>query len=270
MPERSMWNKKFIGDFRGGGVGVSALSAILDQDEAKVGHDTQVNDEYGDFRPGNPPDDFKDLDRDIHAAGQDGKPLRPGFPQPEPYGFDHAHDRVHGCGHCQAPEPGVGNPFRQVKKDARVMAGMVEMNTQVQMIINSPGGSCPTGFSIIDIMEWSPIRIYTTDIGMIASMGLLIFMTGEKGRRVITPRTFILSHRFTAFNFGNHSQLIASRKEEDLEHERIHQHYLSCSNIKQKDELEKYLLRDVDTWLTPDEAIQFGLADIVEPLRKRG
>lgn len=140
---------------------------------------------------------------------------------------------------------------------------------QLQMIINSPGGSCPAGFSIIDIMEWSRIPIYTTGIGMIASMGLLIFMTGEKGRRVITPRTSILSHRFSAFNFGNHSQLIAGRKEEDLEHERILEHYLTYSNIKDKAELEKYLLREVDTWLSPEEAIQHGLADIVEPARKR-
>ena len=140
---------------------------------------------------------------------------------------------------------------------------------QLQMIINSPGGSCPAGFSIIDIMEWSRIPIYTTGIGMIASMGLLIFMTGEKGRRVITPRTSILSHRFSAFNFGNHSQLIAGRKEEDLEHERILQHYLTYSNIKDKAELETYLLRDVDTWLSPDEAINHGLADLIEPIRKR-
>ena len=140
---------------------------------------------------------------------------------------------------------------------------------QIQMIINSPGGSCPAGFSIIDIMEWSRIPIYTTGIGMIASMGLLIFMTGEKGRRVITPRTSILSHRFSAFNIGNHSQLIAGRKEEDLEHERILSHYQAYSNIKGKDELEKYLLRDVDTWLSPDEAIQYGLVDRIEPLRKR-
>ncbi|WP_306535047.1 ATP-dependent Clp protease proteolytic subunit [Geobacter sp.] len=140
---------------------------------------------------------------------------------------------------------------------------------QIQMIINSPGGSCPAGFSIIDIMEWSRIPIYTTGIGMIASMGLLVFMTGERGRRVITPRTSILSHRFSAFNFGNHSQLIASRKEEDLEHERILQHYLSYSNISSREELENYLLRDVDTWLAPEEAIQYGLADVIEPLRTR-
>jgi ATP-dependent Clp protease protease subunit len=141
---------------------------------------------------------------------------------------------------------------------------------QIQMVINSPGGSCPAGFSIIDIMEWSRIPIYTTGIGMIASMGLLVFMTGEKGRRVITPRTSILSHRFSAFSAGSHSQLIAGRKEEDLEHERILQHYLAYSNIKDKAELEKYLLRDVDTWLTPEEAIQHGIADRIEPARKRG
>jgi ATP-dependent Clp protease protease subunit len=140
---------------------------------------------------------------------------------------------------------------------------------QIQMIINSPGGSCPAGFSIIDIMEWSRIPIYTTGIGMIASMGLLIFMTGEKGRRVITPRTSILSHRFSAFNYGNHSQLIAGRKEEDLEHERIISHYLAYSSIKDRAELESYLLRDVDTWLSPEEAIQFGLADRIEQLSKR-
>jgi ATP-dependent Clp protease protease subunit len=138
------------------------------------------------------------------------------------------------------------------------------------MVINSPGGSCPAGFSIIDIMEWSRIPIYTTGIGMIASMALLIFMSGEKGRRVITPRTSILSHRFYALSLGSHSQLIAGRKEQDLEHERILQHYLAYSSIKDRAELEKYLLRDVDTWLTPEEAVQHGLADRIEPVRKRG
>lgn len=140
---------------------------------------------------------------------------------------------------------------------------------QIQMIINSPGGSCPAGFSIIDIMEWSRIPIYTTGIGMIASMGLLIFMTGEKGRRVITPRTSILSHRFSTISSGNHSQLIASRKEEDLEHQRILDHYLAYSSVKEPRQLEEQLLRDVDTWLSPDEAIRYGLADRVEPLRRR-
>ncbi len=141
--------------------------------------------------------------------------------------------------------------------------------SQIQMIINSPGGSCSAGFSVIDIIEWSRIPVYTTGIGMIASMGLLIFMTGEQGRRVVTARTSVLSHRFAAMNIGNHSQLIAGRKEEDMTHERVIQHYLTYSKIKERSELESYLLRDVDTWLTPEETLKFGLADIIEPSRKR-
>jgi len=140
---------------------------------------------------------------------------------------------------------------------------------QVQMVINSPGGTCTAGFSIIDIMEWSNIPIYTTGIGIIASMGLLIFMAGEKGHRVITPRTSILSHRFSAMNMGNHSQLIAGRREEDMLHERILNHYMTYSNIKDRKELEKYLLRDVDTWLSAEEAVQLGIVDVVEPMKKR-
>lgn len=140
---------------------------------------------------------------------------------------------------------------------------------RIQLIVNSSGGSCPSGFAIIDIMEWSRLPIYTTGIGMIASVGLLVFMTGLRGRRVITPRTSILSHRYSSMTMGNHSQLIASRKEQDLEHNRIVDHYLRYSKIGSKEELEKYLLRDVDTWLTPEEAIQFGIVDLVEPIGHR-
>ena len=150
---------------------------------------------------------------------------------------------------------------------------IIEMNVtgevdHIQMIINSSGGSCTAGFAIIDMMEWSRIPVYTTGIGMIASMGLLVFMAGEKGRRVVTPRTSILSHRYSSMTMGNHSQLIAGRKEEDLMHERIIQHYLSYSGIRERDILESSLLRDVDTWLTPEEAIGYGLVDIVEDLKQ--
>ena len=155
----------------------------------------------------------------------------------------------------------------------RVCREIIELNLegdaeQIQFIINSPGGNASAGFAIIDMMEWSRLPVYTTGIGMVGSMGLLVFMTGEKGRRVVTPRTSILSHRFSGLSGGNHSQLIASRKEQDLLHARIVDHYLRYANIRTREELEQYLLRDVDTWLSAEEAVSFGLADIVEPLGK--
>jgi len=78
-----------------------------------------------------------------------------------------------------------------------------------------------------------------------------------------------LSHRFSGGNFGNHSQLIASRREEDMLHERILNHYMNYSNIKDRQELEKYLLRDVDTWLSTEEAVQLGIVDVVESMKRR-
>lgn len=154
----------------------------------------------------------------------------------------------------------------------RICREIIEYNVSgkidhIQMIINSHGGAIPDGFAIIDIMEWSRLPIYTTGIGMISSMGLLVFMTGSRGRRVITPRTSILSHRYSAITGGSHSQLIAERKEQDLEHGRIVNHYLKYSNIDSVERLEQSLLRDVDTWLTPEEAVDYGLADIIEPLK---
>ncbi|MBF0399117.1 MAG: ATP-dependent Clp protease proteolytic subunit [Desulfobacterales bacterium] len=135
---------------------------------------------------------------------------------------------------------------------------------QIQMIINSSGGNLVQGFGLLDIMEWSKIPIYTTGTGEVASIGLMVFMAGNKGKRVLTPKTSILSHRYSSIVSGNHSQLVASRKQHDFYHDKIIEHYLKYTNIKSKNELEEYLLRDIDTWLTPNEAIQYGIADNIE------
>nr|WP_272881675.1 ATP-dependent Clp protease proteolytic subunit [Fundidesulfovibrio soli] len=140
----------------------------------------------------------------------------------------------------------------------------------MQLIINSHGGEVSAGFAIIDVMEWSRIPIYTTGLGMLASMGLMVFMAGEPGRRVLTPRTSILSHRFQGIRMGSHGELIAGRKGEDLTHERILDHYLRYSKMRTREQAEETLLKEVDIWVSAEEAIEYGLADIVETPRRRG
>ena len=134
----------------------------------------------------------------------------------------------------------------------------------IQLLINSPGGEVSAGFALIDIMEWSRLPVYTTGLGMLGSMGLLVFMAGEKGHRVLTERVSILSHRYSWWCMGKHSELLARRKEEDLIHRRILDHYLRHTSVTSVEELQKTLLRDVDTWLTAREAVELGVADIVE------
>ncbi len=148
----------------------------------------------------------------------------------------------------------------------RICRDIIRINLErpadhIQMIINSSGGDISAGFAIIDMMEWSSLPVYTTGLGLVASMALGIFMSGNKDHRILTPRTSLLSHRFFSISMGNHSELIARRKEEDFLHERLIEHYISHSNIQTRQEVETLLLRDVDTWLTPAEAIQYGIAD---------
>ena len=138
----------------------------------------------------------------------------------------------------------------------------------IQLILNSPGGMCSAGFAVIDMMDWSRLPVFITGIGIVGSMALAIFMAGEKGRRVLTPRTSILSHRFSALNWGNHSELIARRREEDLMHRRLLDHYLHHTALSTQEEVTDTLLRDVDTWLTPEEAIEYGIADVIQADRK--
>ena len=60
---------------------------------------------------------------------------------------------------------------------------------ELLLMICSDGGSIAEAFALIDVMRSSKIPVKTVGLGSIASCGLLIFMAGAKGRRVLTPNT---------------------------------------------------------------------------------
>jgi ATP-dependent Clp protease protease subunit len=130
----------------------------------------------------------------------------------------------------------------------------------MKMIINSPGGNVPSAFALIDTMKGSKIPVYTYGMGEIASCGLLAFMAGAKGKRFITPNTAILSHQFSWGTIGKEHELMASVKEFENTSARIIAHYKKCTGQTEAT-IKKYLLPAEDVWLTPREAIKFGLAD---------
>jgi len=130
----------------------------------------------------------------------------------------------------------------------------------IKMIINSPGGSVSAAFALIDTMKGSRIPIYTYGLGEIASCGLLTFMAGEKGKRFITRNTAILSHQFSWGTIGKEHELMASVKEFENTSARIIAHYKKCTGQTEAT-IKKYLLPAEDVWLTPKEAIKYGLAD---------
>ena len=133
---------------------------------------------------------------------------------------------------------------------------------QIKVIINSPGGEVSSAFALIDTMKGSKIPIYTYGLGMIASCGLLTFIAGQKGKRLITRNTSILSHQFTWGTIGKEHELFAAVKEFDLTKQRIYEHYKKCTGMSEAN-IKKYLLPPEDVWLTAKEAVKYGIADEV-------
>ena len=128
--------------------------------------------------------------------------------------------------------------------------------------ICSPGGDLNACFALIDVMKGSKIPIRTIGMGMIASCGLLMFISGTKGRRVLTPNTSILSHQYSWGTFGKEHELFAVVKEFDLTTQRMIAHYKKCTGLSEKD-IRKYLLPPEDIWLSAKEAKKLGLCDSI-------
>ena len=129
--------------------------------------------------------------------------------------------------------------------------------------ICSPGGDLNACFALVDIMKGSKIPIRTIGMGMIASCGLLMFISGEKGRRILTPNTSILSHQYSWGTYGKEHELFAVVKEYDLTTTRMVNHYKKCTGLSEKD-IRKYLLPPHDVWLSAKEAKKLGLCDEIK------
>ncbi len=138
-----------------------------------------------------------------------------------------------------------------------------EKKRELTLGICSPGGDLNACFALVDVMKGSKIPIRTIGMGMIASCGLLMFISGEKGRRILTPNTSILSHQYSWGTYGKEHELFAQVKEYDLTTERIINHYKKCTGLTEKD-IRKYLLPPHDVWLSAKEAKKLGLCDKIQ------
>lgn len=128
------------------------------------------------------------------------------------------------------------------------------------LIINSSGGDLNSAFALIDIIKGSKIPVYTIGLGEISSAGLLIFMSGKRGNRSITPNTSILSHQFTWGKEGKEHELLAALKEFNLTSKRMLNHYKKCTGLSEK-KIKEILMPPTDVYLDSDEALDYNIAD---------
>jgi ATP-dependent Clp protease protease subunit len=133
----------------------------------------------------------------------------------------------------------------------------------LQLIINSGGGDLQAAFALIDIMKGSAIPVHTVGLGCVASAAVLIFISGVKGKRVLTPNTSILSHQYSWGTYGKEHELFATVREYELTTQRMIKHYKKCTGLTDK-KIREHLLPPQDVWLSATEAKKLGLCDNIK------
>jgi len=138
---------------------------------------------------------------------------------------------------------------------------------ELLLMICSDGGSVEHAFALIDVMRSSSIPIKTVGLGTIASSGLLIFLAGNRDRRILTPNTSILSHQYSAYSEGKHHELFSITKEFNLVNERMVEHYKETTGLDEAT-IKSQLLPSSDVWLSAEEAMSMGICDYISDLKK--
>jgi ATP-dependent Clp protease, protease subunit len=132
----------------------------------------------------------------------------------------------------------------------------------IHLYINSPGGLVASAFHLIDVIKTSRIPVYTYGMGMIASCGVLLMMSGTKGHRYLTQNTAVMSHQYASGAGGKEHELYASLKSFELTSERMVEHYVKNTG-KNETYVRKHLLPESDVWMDAADAVKHGIADIV-------
>jgi len=138
---------------------------------------------------------------------------------------------------------------------------------ELLLMICSEGGDMSAAFALIDVMRSSNTFIKTVGLGQIASAGLLIFLAGSPGRRVLTPNTSIMSHQYHWGSDGKHHELLATMKEFDLTQKRMLAHYTECTGLSE-DAIKQHLLPPHDVYLSAEEAMSLGICDSISQLSR--
>lgn len=158
----------------------------------------------------------------------------------------------------------VGGPVEDHMADL-IMAQLLFLESEnstkdIQMYINSPGGSVSAGLAIYDTMRHIKPDVSTICIGMAASMGAFLLAGGQKGKRFALPNARMMIHQVMGGAEGQASDIEIQAKEILYIKQRLNE--ILSKNTNQK--LEK-IEKDTDRnfWMSADAAKEYGLIDRV-------
>jgi ATP-dependent Clp protease protease subunit len=141
-----------------------------------------------------------------------------------------------------------------------------DRNRDIQMYINSPGGSVYAGLGVYDTMQYVTPDVSTICIGMAASMGAVLLCAGTKGKRTALKHSRIMMHQPSGAIGGQASDIEITVNEIKKLKKELYE-VISSHTGKSVKQVEKDC--DRDYWLTAAEGKEYGLVDEVLELNPR-
>ncbi len=135
-----------------------------------------------------------------------------------------------------------------------------DVDKDIQIYINSPGGSVTAGMAIYDTMQYIKCDVSTICIGMAASMGAFLLAGGTKGKRLALPNAEIMIHQPLGGAQGQATEIEIAAKHILQTKEKLNK-ILAENTGKTYEEIAADT--DRDNWLTAKEAMEYGLIDRV-------
>ncbi|MDG2101427.1 MAG: ATP-dependent Clp protease proteolytic subunit [Dehalococcoidia bacterium] len=130
----------------------------------------------------------------------------------------------------------------------------------INLYINSPGGSVYAGLSIYDTIQMIPNDVSTYSVGLSASMGVVLLTAGAKGKRYALPSSTMMMHSVSGGGGGTMADVEINFKEMQRINDRLAKimaHHTGQTLAKiRKDE-------DRDFWMDAEQAVKYGLVDEV-------
>jgi ATP-dependent Clp protease, protease subunit len=135
----------------------------------------------------------------------------------------------------------------------------------ISLYINSPGGSSYAGMAIYDAMQFVQADVATYAIGMAMSAGAMILCGGAPGKRFVLPNAKVMIHQGSGGFRGSPADIQIAAKEILEMTERMAQ-IIAHHSGRPVEQVRKDI--DRDHFMTPQEAVDYGLADeVVAPRR---
>jgi len=155
---------------------------------------------------------------------------------------------------------GVNDQVANIIQAQLLFLQSVDASKDIQIYINSPGGSVYAGLGIYDTMQFVKPDVATICTGIAASMAAVLLCAGEKGKRSALKHSRVMIHQPMSGTQGQVSDMEIAVRETIKVKEELY-NIISTHSDKPYEQVEKD--SDRDYWMKSDEALAYGMIDEV-------